>query len=148
MGRMQLPVSFAGQSMRIAVLMGVCLIAVGCMHRPAAAPPPVSAVKPVPVAPFDGTPQSFVVRGKRFIPGELAIVRVCIDDDHSITSADVIESSGDRQFDEVAVQWARQVRMRTTTQDDGPVDRCGAVRVEIRLAPNQRQMGGPDSSLS
>jgi hypothetical protein len=99
-------------------------------------------------APFDDAPVSFVVAGPRFTPGVVTIVKVCVAPDHSILSADVLASSGDRRFDDMAVAWARQVRLRAAPQDGSRVDPCGEVRVEIRTPSEPRVISGADSALS
>jgi hypothetical protein len=98
--------------------------------------------------PFDEAPVSFVVAGPRFTPGEVTIVKVCIAPDRSILSAAVMASSGDRRFDDLAVNWARQVRVRAAPLDGSPMRACGEVRVEIRAPSEPRVISGTDSSLS
>jgi Gram-negative bacterial TonB protein C-terminal len=98
--------------------------------------------------PFDEAPVSFVVAGPRFTPGEVTIVKVCIAADRSILSAAVMASSGDRRFDDLAVNWARQVRVRAAPLDGSPIRACGEVRVEIRAPSEPRVISGVDSSLS
>ncbi|HEX4025649.1 MAG TPA: hypothetical protein VHX52_13250 [Steroidobacteraceae bacterium] len=99
-------------------------------------PAPLPAPPPVPVSPFADAEVSFFVRGFGMVHGELVIVRVCVGADHSVVSSDVVESSGDPQFDRLAVVWARQVRLRTASAQGAPVAPCGAVRVEMRRAPD------------
>lgn len=134
--------------MRIAIVIAVCVATVaGCAtarSRPAAQP----AVKVVPQPPFDDAPISFVVAAPRFTPGEVAIVRVCVAADRTILSAAVMASSGDRRFDDLALTWARQVRLRSPPDDGAPLQPCGEVRVEIRTPTEPRVISGPDSSLS
>jgi hypothetical protein len=134
--------------MRVAIVIAVCVATVaGCASgrpRPAAQP----TVKVVPQAPFDDAPISFVVAAPRFTPGEVAIVRVCVAADRTILSAAVMASSGDRRFDDLALTWARQVRLRSPPGDGSPVQPCGEVRVEIRTPSEPRVISGPDSSLS
>ena len=132
--------------MRTAIVIAVCIAAVaGCatVARPARVP-----AAPPPQPPFDDAPVSFVVAGPRFTPGVVTIVKVCIAPDHSILSADVLASSGDRRFDDMAVAWARQVRLRAAPLDGSPVDACGEVRVEIRMPSEPRVISGSDSALS
>ncbi len=73
--------------------------------------------------------------------GEHVIVRVCVGADHSIVSSDVVQSSGDPRFDQLAVGWARQVRLRAYTADEAPVASCGAVRVQMRHVPDEPVTG-------
>jgi TonB family protein len=89
---------------------------------------------PEPPSPFDDSSASFTVHGARFAPGETAIVKVCVTPDGSIASADVVGSSGDRRFDEFALVWARQVRLKSQPPGAQPQPLCGPVRVEIRPA--------------
>jgi len=107
-------------------------------------PPAVRVVVP----PFDEAPVSFVVAGPRFTPGEVAIVQVCLAPDRSIVSVNMLESSGDRRFDDLALTWARQVRLRSATPAGSLLQSCGEVRVEIRRPSEPRVIAGPDSSLS
>jgi hypothetical protein len=102
----------------------------------------------VALPPFDEAPISFVVATPRFTPGEVTILKVCVAPDHSILSVDVMASSGDRRFDDMAVTWARQVRVRAAPSNGSPMQSCGEVRVEIRTPAEPRVISGPDSSLS
>ncbi|HEX2789824.1 MAG TPA: hypothetical protein VHN17_05300 [Steroidobacteraceae bacterium] len=134
--------------MRVAIVIAVCIAVVaGCESaRPrAVAQRPVTKVAQ---PPFDDAPISFVVAAPRFTPGEVAIVKVCLAPDRSVLSAAVMESSGDRRFDDLAVTWARQVKLRSPPRDGSPSRPCGEVRVEIRTPTEPRMISGPDSSLS
>jgi len=134
--------------MRIAIVIAMCVATVaGCAT---ARPRPVAQLTVTHIAqpPFDDEPISFVVAAPRFTPGEVAIVKVCLAADRSILSAAVMESSGDRRFDDLALTWARQVRLRSPPGDGSPVQACGEVRVEIRTPSEPRMISGPDSSLS
>jgi TonB family protein len=130
--------------MRTAILIAMCIATLGgCALRPRPQPP-----VPVALPPFEDAPVSFVIAAPRFTPGEVAIVKVCVAPDRSILSANVMASSGDRRFDELAVTWARQVRVRPAPADGSPMHSCGEVRVEIRRPSEPRVISGPDSSLS
>src|SRR5580658_2145057 len=128
--------------MRAAILIALGVAAVSGCARPVKPPP-----QPLPVEPFADDPVSFIVSGHRFPPGEVTIIKVCVAPDRTITSANVIESSGDARFDGMALQWARQVKLRSTAPDGAPVQPCGQVRVEIRLPSEPRVMSGSDTSL-
>ncbi len=133
-----------GDCMRSAVVIAVCVAIVsGCVAMPRR----VTAAH-LWQPPFDDSPVSFVVAGPRFTPGEVTIVKVCIAPDRSILSADVLASSGDRRFDDMAVGWARQVRLRAAPLDGSRVEPCGEVRVEIRAPTEPRVISGADSALS
>jgi hypothetical protein len=111
------------------------------------APAPQAALNP-----FDETPNAFVVAGPHFTPGETAIVRICVSTEGVISSANLIGSSGDKRFDDLALVWARQVKLAsrdqsTATQTDLAKETCGAVRVEIRGVGLPRGLAGADSSL-
>src|SRR6202140_4919413 len=107
--------------MRAAIVIAVCVAAVaGC----GATGPPARVLR-LALPPFDEAPVSFVVAGPRFTPGEVTIVKVCIAADRSILSAAVMASSGDRRFDALAVNWARQVRVRAAPRDGSPVQALG-----------------------
>lgn len=86
---------------------------------------------PAPLSPFSDAPVSFLIKGQ-FVRGEAVVVRVCLRSDRSIASSDILESSGDRRFDELAINWARRVRLRSLPTNGTPVAPCGAVRVELR----------------
>lgn len=106
------------------------------------------APKPVVVlAPFDDTPVSFVVGGHFFASGEWTLVRVCIDAHRRIVSSEVVQSSGDKRFDDMALDWARTVRLHAPPQQGELMASCGAVRVEIRHPSEPRIIQGADSSL-
>ncbi|HTT06057.1 MAG TPA: TonB family protein [Steroidobacteraceae bacterium] len=96
---------------------------------PAAPPPP----PPPPLSPFADAPVSLFVHGN-FARGEQVVVRVCLHPDHSIASSDILESSGDRRFDAMALNWARQVQLRTAPPPGRAIARCGPVRVELHDA--------------
>jgi hypothetical protein len=134
--------------MRIVIVIAVCIASLaGCaIARPRPVVQPV--VRHVPQPPFDDAPISFVVAAPRFTPGEVAIVRVCLAPDRTIYSASVMQSSGDRRFDDMAVTWARQVRLRSPPGDGSPVQACGEVRVEIRTPSEPGVVSGADSALS
>jgi hypothetical protein len=102
---------------------------------------------PQPVEPFADDPVSFMVPGRHFPPGEVSIIRLCVAPDRSIASADVVESSGNARFDEMALVWARQVKLRSAPNNGAPVQPCGQVRVELRLPSEPRVTSGSDVSL-
>jgi TonB family protein len=137
--------------MRTVVFIVMCIGAVcACsrIQRPVPARAPVAAtVEPAAPDPFDDTPASFVIAGARFAPGEKALVKVCVSPDGSIASTEVIVSSGDKRFDDLALDWARQVKLRDTPQRDAARELCGAVRVEIKSAPSHRALSGVDNLL-
>jgi TonB family protein len=113
---------------------------------PVASTPPTA---PAPVLnPFDESSASFMVSGARFPAGETAIVKVCVTPEGTISSAAVVGSSGDRRFDEFAVGWARQVRLRNMPQGLQTEEVCGPVRVEIKAAPLPEALPGRQSALS
>jgi TonB family protein len=119
-------------------------------------PPPVAVHPAEPPDPFDDTSTSFTVQGARFAPGETAIVKVCVTPEGSIASADVVGSSGDKRFDDYALVWARQVRLRSVPQEvrspsqsTAPAQSsCGPVRVEIRPAAMPGVLSEHSSALS
>jgi TonB family protein len=130
--------------MRSAIIIAACIASLaGCAPTPRPGPPARIALPP-----FDDAPVSFVVAAPRFTPGEVTILRVCVAPDHTILSVNVMASSGDRRFDDLAVTWARQVKVRAAPSNGWPVDACGEVRVEIRVPMEPRVIAGPDSSLS
>lgn len=134
----------------------VCLAALGAVVLNSCAaprrPPPVAVHPAEPPGPFDDTSTSFTVQGARFAPGETAIVKVCVTPEGSIASADVVGSSGDKRFDDYALVWARQVRLRTVPQgapSQAPAQSsCGPVRVEIRPAATPGVFSEHSSVLS
>src|SRR6202050_3733218 len=130
--------------MRAAIVIAVGIAAVaGCAATVRRAP-----VVRLALPPFDDAPVSFVVAGPRFTPGEVTIVKVCIAADHRVLSADIMASSGDRRFDDLALSWARQVRIRAAPADGAALQPCGEVRVEIRIPSEPRVISGSDSALS
>jgi TonB family protein len=138
----------------------VCLAALGAVMLDGCAaprrPPPVAAHPAEPPDPFDDTATSFTVQGARFAPGETAIVKVCVTPEGSIASAAVVGSSGDKRFDDYALVWARQVRLRSVpqgvpsrSQTPAPTQStCGPVRVEIRPAGMPGVLSEHSSALS
>jgi hypothetical protein len=108
-------------------------------HAAPAAPPP-------PISPFLDSPVSFLIHG-HFARGELVIVRVCLRPDRSIASSDVVESSGDRLFDQMAVTWAQRVRLRESAPEGRPIAPCGAVRVELRDPTQPAVLGDHEDQL-
>jgi TonB family protein len=129
-------------------------------------PPPLAVQRAEPPDPFDDSSTSFTVRGARFAPGETAIVKVCVTPEGSIASAAVVGSSGDKRFDDYALVWARQVRLRSVPPDvqqrvpQGAPSRgvspsssasqplCGPVRVEIQPAAMPGVLSEHSSALS
>lgn len=115
-------------------LMGFGVLALAAcaapIRRPVTQAPTPASVRPQPFSPFSDAPISLLVRG-RFTRGEHVLVRVCVHQDRSIASSSILQSSGDRRFDELALEWARRVRLRQIT-DGRPVAPCGPVRVELR----------------
>jgi len=126
-----------------------CLMALGAcdrLRRPTALAAPMA---PLPLPnPFDDASASFLVSGPRFTTGETTIVRVCVTPEGNIASADVIGSSGDKRFDDFALVYARQVRLRSLPDGLQTSAICGPVRVEIRTAPVPEAMPGRQSALS
>src|SRR5579863_7920050 len=106
MGRTMSRSSGPGQA---AVALSCALALAGC----AALRPPVASAPPAMPDPFDDASASFTVRGARFAPGETAIIQVCVTAGGTIESADVVGSSGDKRFDDFALLWARQVKLRS-----------------------------------
>ncbi len=102
---------------------------------------------PEALSPFDDAPVIFTVAGQHFTRGERVIVTVCLGPNHSIVSADIFESSGDSKFDQLAVMWARRIRLREAAQGE-LIASCGAVRVEVRPAQEPRMFHAPADSLS
>jgi hypothetical protein len=127
--------------MRTAVLIACCIAALsGCTT------PFKHASRPEPVEPFDDDPISFMVI-RRFTPGEVAIVRVCVSPDRNIVSASLLESSGDARFDSMAIGWAQSVRLRSVPANGARIEPCGQVRVEIREPTQPRVFSRSDTSL-
>ena len=108
---------------------------------------PIKPERPPPVAPFADDPVSFVISERRLIPGEVTIVRVCIAPDRTISSTNVIESSGDPHFDDMALGWARLIKLRSNPANGTPVRPCGEVRVEIKHSSEPRMLSGSGTSL-
>ena len=132
---------------RSVVVLAMCTGAMGACSW-TQRPQPTAAMRPVVgLSPFDDTPNSFVVAGPHFAPGETAIVKICVSNDGVISSANVIGSSGDKRFDDFALVWARQVRLASRPQSEQVREVCGAVRVEIRGVPLPRGLSGAESSL-
>jgi TonB family protein len=101
---------------------------------------------------------SFFISGLRFGAAQAATVRLCVTPDGQVTHATLLESSGDDRFDQLALIWARRVRLRkgseqldhpapaSATQGHAPNELCGPVRVELRLGP-KRGLSGPSESV-
>jgi len=142
----------------------VCFIALGAVILQGCAAPrraPAVVRAAAPPDPFDDTSTSFTVQGARFAPGETTIVRVCVTAAGTIASADVIGSSGDKRFDDYALVWARQVRLRSAPEGSASAQQpapaltappaqssCGPVRVEIRPAVMPGVLSEHSSGLS
>jgi TonB family protein len=128
MGRADKPWLFAPLCL---LLIALC----GCSSLPRTPPLPhaaplTRAPPPPPLSPFDDASVSIFVHGN-FARGEQVVVRVCLRPDHSIASSDILESSGDRRFDALALDWARRVQLRSAPAPGHTVARCGPVRVEL-----------------
>ena len=135
---------------RTALLLVACLALSACSWPRRTAPVAATPPGPAPVLPnpFDESSASFLVNGARFPAGETAIVKVCVTPEGTISSAAVVGSSGDKRFDEFAVGWARQVRLRNVPQGLQTEEVCGPVRVEIKAAPLPEALPGRQSALS
>jgi TonB family protein len=111
----------------------------------------VRATAPPP-SPFDDAPVSFYISGLRFGVAQVATVRLCVTADGQVTHATLLESSGDDRFDQLALIWARRVRMRKDSDaghpfpGDAPGELCGPVRVELRLSP-KHGLSGPSEAV-
>jgi hypothetical protein len=125
----------------------VAIIVLASCARPVRPALPIAVAAPEPVAPFSDDPVSFLVPSRRFSVGEVTIVRVCLGPDRSISSTDVIESSGDPRFDTLALDWARMIRLREPPASGAPMQPCGQVRVELRTPTESRGVLKPDTSL-
>jgi hypothetical protein len=133
--------------MRSIALFVVCVAALSGCLTPAKPVRIISpALLPPPVAPFDDEPVSLLT-SRRFIPGEVAIVRVCVAPDRTIASTSLVESSGDARFDSMALDWAQSVRLRSVPKNAMPTAPCGEVRVEIRAPSEPKMLSGPATSL-
>ena len=133
--------------MRTVIAMMMCISALSACSGNRRPEPAAAVVKPVEPDPFDHTATSFIVSGPHFAPGESAIVKVCVSPDGIISSADVVLPSGDKRFDDFAINWARQVKLANMPQSANARELCGPVRVEIRVSPLPRVLSGGDSSL-
>jgi hypothetical protein len=131
------------KSMRTVIFIVACVAVSSSCARPIKPQPERYA----PVAPFADEPVSFVISERRLIPGEVTIVRVCIAADRTISSTNIIESSGDPHFDDMALGWARLIKLRSVPANSAPVQPCGEVRVEIRHSSEPRMLSGSSTSL-
>lgn len=132
---------------RATLLPVACLMALGACSWPRR-PTAAAAAPPPPPDPFDETSSSFLVSGVRFAAGESAIVKVCVTPQGTIASADVVGSSGDKRFDDFAILWARQVKLKNLPQGAQTQIICGPVRVEIKTAPLPEALPGRQSAVS
>ncbi|HEY7929937.1 MAG TPA: energy transducer TonB [Steroidobacteraceae bacterium] len=109
---------------------------------PTTAAPPAPPAPPPALSPFADASVSIFVHGN-FTRGEQVVVRVCLRPDRSIASSDILESSGDRRFDAMALDWARRVQLRTAPPPGQALARCGPVRVELHDTgqPRMGQVG-------
>lgn len=134
--------------MRTAVLIAVCITALSACFAPMKPQPVLIPPAPIetPQAPFSDDPVSFLV-SHHFVPGEFAIVKVCLGPDRSVISTSLVESSGDLRFDHMALGWAQSVRLRSIPDNKSPIAPCGDVRVEIRAPSEPKVLSGPATSL-
>ena len=94
------------------------------------------------------SPAVFSVRGQRFTPGEAAVVKVCVHANGVIASTAIVQSSGEKRFDESAVQWATHAGYRPMRIGGAPIYSCDEVRVEMHQISSPGPGMGSDSSLS
>jgi hypothetical protein len=142
----------------------------GCVTRPAASPVTAAVTDTVtgtrvatPSSPFDDAPVSFFISGLRFGAAQVATIQLCVTPDGQVTRASLLESSGDDRFDELAMIWARRVRLRKDDAAPAPLpgaappagaahtagtphEACGPVRVELHIRP-KRALGGPSEAV-
>jgi TonB family protein len=93
------------------------------------------------------TPTAFSIRGPRFTPGEVAVVKVCVHANGAIASTAIVQSSGEKRFDDSAVQWAQHAGYRPMRVGGTPIYSCDEVRVEMHQITSPSAGMGSDSSL-
>jgi TonB family protein len=120
---------------------GALLLVAGCTLQPQPRPDPNNKV------PMEISPTAFSIRGPHFTPGEAAIVKVCVRADGAIASTAIVQSSGERRFDESAVQWALHAGYRPMRVGGAPIYSCDEVRVEMRQITSPGAGMVSDSSL-
>ena len=111
--------------------------------RPLAPSPPT----PVIITPVDVTTTYIAAYGHHYVRGEFAIVEVCVAADGTISATRIVTSSTDRNFDESALNWARQVHYHPQLENGKPVYGCQQVRVEINLRHDNGIGRRSDSAL-
>jgi TonB family protein len=104
-------------------------------------PPPATTKVPMQIS-----PAVFSIRGPRFTPGEAAVVRVCVGANGVIASTAIVQSSGEKRFDESAVQWALHAGYRPMRVSGAPMYSCDEVRVEMHQIASPGAGMGADSS--
>jgi TonB family protein len=94
------------------------------------------------------SPTAFSIRGPRFTPGEVAVVKVCVHANGVVASTAIVQSSGEKRFDDSAVQWALHAGYRPMRVDGAPIYSCDEVRVEMHQITSPGAGMVSDSSLS
>jgi TonB family protein len=117
---------------------GALILLSGCTHL---APPPATTKVPMQIS-----PAVFSIRGPRFTPGEAAVVRVCVGANGVIASTAIVQSSGEKRFDDSAVQWALHAGYRPMRVSGAPMYSCDEVRVEMHQITSPGAGMGADSS--
>jgi TonB family protein len=114
----------------------------GCALQPQ--PPARHGMNKVPM---EISPTAFSIRGPHFTPGEVAVVKVCVRANGVIASTAIVQSSGEKRFDDSAVQWALHAGYRPMRVGGTPTYSCDEVRVEMHQVTSPGAGMGSDSSL-
>jgi TonB family protein len=97
--------------------------------------------------PMEVAPTAFSIRGPHFTPGEAAVVKVCVRANGVIASTAIVQSSGEKRFDDSAVQWALHAGYRPMRVGGAPAYSCDEVRVEMHQVTSPGAGMVSDSSL-
>jgi TonB family protein len=126
---------------RLIVLLCLAVLG-GCMHRTHTMAAPAVNIKPLEIS--DAT---FTTRGPSFGSGLSAAIQLCVGPDGRIVSASVVQSSGEKRFDDFVLTFARQVHVQPRRENGKPVLSCDTVRVEVNHFPHPGLSLGTDNVL-
>jgi TonB family protein len=118
-------------------------VVAGCTSElPARQPSAKIAVQPLQIA-----DASFTTRGPKFATGLFTMVQLCVGPNGGIVSASIVQSSGEKRFDDFVIVYARQVHVQPRRENGRAVASCDTVRVEVNHFPLPGVSLGLDNAL-
>lgn len=106
---------------------------------------PTVAGKQLQIQPLEISDASFTTRGPAFGSGLFTTIQLCVGPDGRIVSANVVQSSGEKRFDDFVLTFARQVHVQPRRENGKAVLSCDTVRVEVNHFPLPAGLGSDNA---